>query len=266
MSASAPSSSIPNSARPRPGTTATEAKERPAHPRADGGPRAGSPSASSARPPSWPSWPNLRPESRRRQPPGRARRIAHLGVWPPARRHPTVDVGLLPGAHRPARGAVDPVVDGAAPGRAGKSPPSLRPAPLPTPVAIPGSVRVGRGQHVSWCWTMGAEQGARPQAIIRLQRGTSELAQVQISDVRPRFSLGPGAPRHPERTVADRRFSRIQPLRHALPSQTSFSCCLLSLLALGWLDRLRGPPSRTPRFRGAVLPTGEGPASPGMGK
>ncbi|SDS56037.1 hypothetical protein [Opitutus sp. GAS368] len=35
----------------------------------------------------------------------------------------------------------------------------------------------------------GAEHGARPQAIIRLQRGTSELAQVQISDVRPRFSL-----------------------------------------------------------------------------
>ena len=27
------------------------------------------------------------------------------------------------------------------------------------------------------------------QAIIRLRRGTSELAQVQISDVRPRFSL-----------------------------------------------------------------------------
>ncbi len=35
----------------------------------------------------------------------------------------------------------------------------------------------------------GATHGARPQAIIRLQRGTSELAQVQISDVRPRFSL-----------------------------------------------------------------------------
>ncbi len=35
----------------------------------------------------------------------------------------------------------------------------------------------------------GAEHGAQPQAIIRLQRGTSELAQVQISDVRPRFSL-----------------------------------------------------------------------------
>lgn len=35
----------------------------------------------------------------------------------------------------------------------------------------------------------GETHGARPQAIIRLQRGTSELAQVQISDVRPRFSL-----------------------------------------------------------------------------
>lgn len=35
----------------------------------------------------------------------------------------------------------------------------------------------------------GGTHGARPQVIIRLQRGTSELAQVQISDVRPRFSL-----------------------------------------------------------------------------
>lgn len=35
----------------------------------------------------------------------------------------------------------------------------------------------------------GETHGARPQAIIRLQRGTSELAQVQISDIRPRFSL-----------------------------------------------------------------------------
>ncbi len=35
----------------------------------------------------------------------------------------------------------------------------------------------------------GAVHGARPQAIIRLQRGTSDLAQVQISNVRPRFSL-----------------------------------------------------------------------------
>ncbi|HEY0863581.1 MAG TPA: hypothetical protein VGD97_05700 [Lacunisphaera sp.] len=35
----------------------------------------------------------------------------------------------------------------------------------------------------------GTEHGAQPRAIIRLRRGTSELAQVQISDVRPRFSL-----------------------------------------------------------------------------
>jgi hypothetical protein len=35
----------------------------------------------------------------------------------------------------------------------------------------------------------GETHGAHPQSIIRLQRGTSELAQVQISDVRPRFSL-----------------------------------------------------------------------------
>lgn len=35
----------------------------------------------------------------------------------------------------------------------------------------------------------GSEHGARLHALIRLQRGTSLLAQAQISDVRPRFSL-----------------------------------------------------------------------------
>jgi hypothetical protein len=35
----------------------------------------------------------------------------------------------------------------------------------------------------------GAAHGARPGQILSLWRGTSELARVQISDARPRFSL-----------------------------------------------------------------------------
>jgi hypothetical protein len=35
----------------------------------------------------------------------------------------------------------------------------------------------------------GRQRGARPGEILRLARGTAELAQVQISDARPRFSL-----------------------------------------------------------------------------
>lgn len=64
------------------------------------------------------------------------------------------------------------------------APPAATPAaPLPHQV-----VRVGpAGTFVVIDY--GAVHGARPQALIRLQRGTSELAQVQISDVRPRFSL-----------------------------------------------------------------------------
>lgn len=62
-------------------------------------------------------------------------------------------------------------------------------APEPALAPVPHQVvRVGSaGTFVVLDY--GAEHGARPQAIIRLQRGTSELAQVQISDVRPRFSL-----------------------------------------------------------------------------
>jgi len=63
-----------------------------------------------------------------------------------------------------------------------------RPEPTP-PVPAPHQVvRVGPAAAFV-VLDYGAEHGARPQAIIRLQRGTSELAQVQISDVRPRFSL-----------------------------------------------------------------------------
>ena len=49
-------------------------------------------------------------------------------------------------------------------------------------------VRVGPGDAFV-VLDYGTEHGARPQAIIRLWRGTSEMAQVQISDVRPRFSI-----------------------------------------------------------------------------
>ncbi|MBI2812733.1 MAG: hypothetical protein HYX71_00415 [Opitutae bacterium] len=61
--------------------------------------------------------------------------------------------------------------------------PTESPAPQPHQV-----VRVGPGDTFV-VLDYGAEHGARPQAIFRLRRGTSELAQVQISDVRPRFSL-----------------------------------------------------------------------------
>ncbi|MBL9217010.1 MAG: hypothetical protein JNG82_00870 [Opitutaceae bacterium] len=64
------------------------------------------------------------------------------------------------------------------------APPATIPAaPLPHQV-----VRVGPADTFVVI-DYGAVHGARPQALIRLQRGTSELAQVQISDVRPRFSL-----------------------------------------------------------------------------
>ena len=61
--------------------------------------------------------------------------------------------------------------------------PDPEPAPVPHQV-----VRVGPATAFV-VLDYGEAHGARPQAIIRLQRGTSELAQVQISDVRPRFSL-----------------------------------------------------------------------------
>jgi hypothetical protein len=61
--------------------------------------------------------------------------------------------------------------------------PDPEPAPVPHQV-----VRVGPAAAFV-VLDYGETHGARPQAIIRLQRGTSELAQVQISDVRPRFSL-----------------------------------------------------------------------------
>jgi hypothetical protein len=61
--------------------------------------------------------------------------------------------------------------------------------PEPAPVSAPYQVvRVGPADAFV-VLNYGAADGAHPQAIIRLQRGTSELAQVQISDVRPRFSL-----------------------------------------------------------------------------
>lgn len=63
--------------------------------------------------------------------------------------------------------------------------PERAPAPAPVQYQV---VRVGAASTFVVV-DYGAEQGARPQAIIRLRRGTSELAQVQISDVRPRFSL-----------------------------------------------------------------------------
>ncbi len=61
--------------------------------------------------------------------------------------------------------------------------PDATPAPPPHQV-----VRVGPAAAFV-VLDYGTEHGAQPRAIIRLQRGTSELAQVQISDVRPRFSL-----------------------------------------------------------------------------
>lgn len=62
-------------------------------------------------------------------------------------------------------------------------------APYPAPASGPHQVvRIGPAAAFV-VLDYGETHGARPQAIIRLQRGTSELAQVQISDVRPRFSL-----------------------------------------------------------------------------
>jgi len=65
------------------------------------------------------------------------------------------------------------------------------PEPRGQPDPVPGPTQVGRAGTASAFFVLdyGGTHGARPQAIIRLQRGTSELAQVQISDVRPRFSL-----------------------------------------------------------------------------
>jgi hypothetical protein len=61
--------------------------------------------------------------------------------------------------------------------------------PDPEPTPVPHQVvRVGPAAAFV-VLDYGETHGARPQAIIRLQRGTSDLAQVQISDVRPRFSL-----------------------------------------------------------------------------
>lgn len=63
--------------------------------------------------------------------------------------------------------------------------------PPPSPDAAPAThqvVRVGPADAFV-VLDYGAEHGARPNAVISLQRGTSELAQVQISDVRSRFSL-----------------------------------------------------------------------------
>lgn len=63
------------------------------------------------------------------------------------------------------------------------------PAPPPAPAPVPHQVvRVGPA-NTFVVLDYGAIHGARSQAIIRLQHGTSEVAQVQISDVRPRFSL-----------------------------------------------------------------------------
>lgn len=60
--------------------------------------------------------------------------------------------------------------------------------PAPTPPAPFQVVRVGpRDAFVVIDY--GSGQGARPDQILSLWRGTSEVARVQISDARPRFSL-----------------------------------------------------------------------------
>jgi hypothetical protein len=59
------------------------------------------------------------------------------------------------------------------------------PVPPPTPFQV---VRVGPADSFVVI-DYGAEHGARPAALVWLRRGTSDMAQVQISDVRPRFSL-----------------------------------------------------------------------------
>lgn len=70
------------------------------------------------------------------------------------------------------------------------------PATTPGPGAAPAPhqvVRVGPSDTFV-VLDYGAAHGARLHAIMRLQRGTSELAQVQISDVRPHFSLAQVVP------------------------------------------------------------------------
>ncbi len=70
------------------------------------------------------------------------------------------------------------------------------PATTPVPEAAPAPhqvVRVGPSDTFV-ILDYGAAHGARLHAIMRLQRGTSELAQVQISDVRTHFSLAQVVP------------------------------------------------------------------------
>lgn len=105
---------------------------------------------------------------------------------PPAPRSPAPEVDIAPYRQRIAeledqltrlltRALAETLPEPAAPG--------AEPTPVPHQV-----VRVGPAAAFV-VLDYGETHGARPQAIIRLQRGTSELAQVQISDVRPRFSL-----------------------------------------------------------------------------
>ncbi len=62
------------------------------------------------------------------------------------------------------------------------------PAAEPVQPAPYQVVRVG-AQEAFVIIDYGTTHGARPSDIIRLQRGTSEVARVQISDARPRFSV-----------------------------------------------------------------------------
>lgn len=65
---------------------------------------------------------------------------------------------------------------------------AVEPETAPAPPAPYQVVRVGpRDSFV--VVDFGAAHGARPGQILGLWRGTSELARVQISDARPRFSL-----------------------------------------------------------------------------
>jgi len=65
------------------------------------------------------------------------------------------------------------------------------PAPEPAPAAAPASFQVVRvGPRDSFVvLDYGIEQGARLNDQLLLRRGTSDVARVQISDARPRFSL-----------------------------------------------------------------------------
>jgi hypothetical protein len=66
--------------------------------------------------------------------------------------------------------------------------PTAEPEPAPAPPAPYQVVRVGpRDSFV--VLDFGAAHGARAGQILGLWRGTSEVARVQISDARPRFSL-----------------------------------------------------------------------------